>query len=88
MLCCCVAIMYCVLFKSNQSGFTAMMPINYQQAVDGVVVNTITSPCLAEAIAMDFDRETMPGWMALPDPTTLPDVPFVVDYIRSWRKTH
>lgn len=32
-------------------------------AVDGVVVNTITSPCLVEEIGMDFDRETMPGWM-------------------------
>eukprot|EP00729_Bicosta_minor_P012228 gene12228-34575_t len=55
-------------------------------AVDGVVVNTITSPCLVEEIGMDFDRETMPGWMALPDPNTLPDMPFEVDYIRSWKK--
>ena len=36
--------------------------------LDGVVVNTITSPCLVEQIKMDFDRETMPGWMELPDP--------------------
>jgi hypothetical protein len=41
---------------------------------------------LVEAIGMDFDRETMPGWMALPDPETLPDRPFAVDYVRSWRK--
>ena len=31
-------------------------------------VNTITSPCLVEEIKMDFYRETMPGWMELPDP--------------------
>ena len=53
--------------------------------VDGRIVNTITSPCLVEEIGMDFDRETMPGWMALPDPTTLPDRPLEVDYVRSWR---
>jgi hypothetical protein len=41
---------------------------------------------LVEEIAMDFDRETMPGWMALPDPATLPDQPFEIDYVRSWRK--
>lgn len=40
---------------------------------------------LVEEIAMDFDRETMPGWMALPDPATLPDLPFEIDYVRSWR---
>jgi hypothetical protein len=52
--------------------------------LDGALVNVIPSPCLGEAIGMDFDRETMPGWMALPDPSTLPDVPFEVDYVRSW----
>eukprot|EP00756_Hemistasia_phaeocysticola_P002541 Hpha_TRINITY_DN1173_c0_g1::TRINITY_DN1173_c0_g1_i1::g.113225::m.113225 len=54
--------------------------------VDGAVVNTITSPCLVEALGMDFDRETMPGWMALPDPATLPDAPFEVDYVRSYAR--
>jgi hypothetical protein len=52
--------------------------------LDGVLVNSIPSPCLVEAIGMDFDRETMPGWMALPDPASLPDSPFLVDYVRSW----
>ena len=55
-------------------------------SLDGVLVNTITSPCLVEAIGMDFDRETMPGWMSLPEPSTLPDVPFIVDYVRSWER--
>lgn len=55
--------------------------------VDGAIVNTITSPCLVEEIGMDFDRETMPGWMQLPPPDTLPDQPFEVDYVRSWKKT-
>ena len=52
--------------------------------LDGALVNRVPSPCLSEAIGMDFDRETMPGWMALPDPASLPDVPFEVDYVRSW----
>ena len=54
--------------------------------IDGSVVSTIRSPCLVEAIGMDFDRETMPGWMALPDPEHLPDQPFEIDWVRSWRK--
>ena len=53
--------------------------------LQGRIVNTITSPCLVEEVGMDFDRETMPGWMGLPDPTTLPDRPFEIDYVRSWR---
>jgi beta-glucanase (GH16 family) len=55
-------------------------------ALDGAVVTTIQSPCLVEEIGMDFDRETMPGWMALPDPASLPDVPFTVDYVRAWQR--
>jgi hypothetical protein len=56
--------------------------------VDGVTVSTITSPCLVEEIGMDFDRETMPGWMALPDPKTLPDQPFEVDWVRSYKRVY
>jgi beta-glucanase (GH16 family) len=52
--------------------------------LDGTLVNTIPSSCLVQEIAIDFDRETMPGWMELPDPATLPDQPFIVDYIRVW----
>jgi beta-glucanase (GH16 family) len=52
--------------------------------LDGALVNSIPSPCLVEAIGMDFDRETMPGWFALPDPRSLPDQPFEVDYVRSY----
>jgi beta-glucanase (GH16 family) len=52
--------------------------------LDGNLVNSIPSTCLVQEIAVDFDRETMPGWMQLPDPATLPDQPFEVDYIRSW----
>jgi hypothetical protein len=56
--------------------------------LDGVLVNSIASPCLVEAIGMDFDRETMPGWMVLPDPATLPDQPFLIDYVRTWQRSN
>lgn len=52
--------------------------------LDGTAVGEVSSPCLIEAIGMDFDRETMPGWMVLPDPASLPDQPFTIDYVRSW----
>ena len=55
--------------------------------LDGALVSSIASPCLLQPLGMDFDRETMPGWMSLPDPASLPDVPFMVDYVRSWRRT-
>ena len=55
-------------------------------SLDGAVVSVISSPCLVEAIGMDFDRETMPGWMALPPPGALPDAPFLVDYVRAYAR--
>jgi beta-glucanase (GH16 family) len=55
-------------------------------SIDGEVVNRIASPCLIQEIGMDFDRETMPGWMRLPDPASLPDRPFEIDYVRAWRR--
>lgn len=55
-------------------------------AIDGRVVSRLASPCLQQQIGMDFDRETMPGWMALPEPSTLPDRPFEIDYVRAWRR--
>ena len=60
--------------------------IQVQVSLDGALVGTIASPCLLQEIGMDFDRETMPGWMALPDPASLPDAPFVVDYVRAWQR--
>ena len=54
--------------------------------LDGRLVNSIASPCLRQQIGMDFDRETMPGWMQMPPPATLPDRPFEVDYVRAWAR--
>jgi hypothetical protein len=55
-----------------------------QFLVDGAVVSEIASPCLLNELGVDFDRETMPGWMILPPPSELPDQPFLVDYIRAY----
>ena len=53
---------------------------------DGAPVGeALPAGCLAQPIGMDFDRETMPDWMGLPDPATLPDWPFEVDYVRAWK---
>ena len=35
---------------------------------------------------MSAPDRVLVGWMALPDPATLPDQPFEVDYVRAWRK--
>ena len=50
------------------------------------VVSQIASPCLLNELGVDFDRETMPGWMLLPPPGELPDQPFLVDYIRAYAR--
>ena len=53
--------------------------------IDGAPVGKLPAACLTAPIGMDFDRETMPDWMGLPDPATLPDVPFEIDYVRAWK---
>ena len=50
----------------------------------GARITDAAAPPLLQEIGMNFDRETMPGWMSLPDPATLPDQPFLVDYVRSY----
>jgi beta-glucanase (GH16 family) len=68
-----------------------IMSLNWTEArfevyLDGKLVNAVDSPCLQQPIGMNFDRETMPGWMAIPDPSILPDRPFVIDYVRTWKR--
>lgn len=52
--------------------------------LDGQVVRNTTNHCFDQALRMDFDSETMPDWMGLPDPKTLPST-FYVDYVRAWQ---
>ena len=42
--------------------------------------------CFTENIGMDFDRETMPGWMGVPTLPFAESNPFEIDYIRSWKR--
>ena len=56
-----------------------MAALNWTQGltqflVDGAVVSEIASPCLLNELGVDFDRETMPGWMILPPPSELPAI--------------
>lgn len=53
--------------------------------VDGTTMASFPAQCFQEKIGMDFDRETMPDWMGLPDASKLPDEPFRVDYVRAWK---
>ena len=41
--------------------------------------------CFAQKIGMDFDRETMPGWMGTPDLPFAESAPFEIDYVRVWK---
>ena len=51
---------------------------------DGQAMSVLDAQCFSQDIGMDFDRETMPGWMGLPDHFVTDD-PFEVDYVRSWK---
>lgn len=53
--------------------------------VDGKVVRTLENKHWHQALAMNFDSETMPEWFGLPKKEELPST-FHIDYIRSWKK--
>ena len=58
------------------------MPLFY---ADGEPVGSLPAQCFQQPIGLDFDRETMPDWMGLPEAADLPDAPFEIDYVRAWK---
>jgi len=52
---------------------------------DGARVNSLPGACHAQALEIDFDRETMPDWLGLPPVPFAGDAPFEVDYVRAYR---
>jgi hypothetical protein len=56
--------------------------------VDGNFMQSFDATCFQQKIGMDFDRETMPEWMGLPDehPLFTVDQPFEIDYVRAWKE--
>ena len=38
-----------------------------------------------QSIGLDLDRETMPGWMGIPDRPFAEVLPFEIDYVRAWK---
>ena len=54
--------------------------------LDGQQVRNIKNYCLHNQLNLQFDRETMPDWFGLPDPSVLPDQPYTIDYVRTWVK--
>jgi beta-glucanase (GH16 family) len=54
--------------------------------VDGQVVRTLPNKHWHQALAMNFDSETMPDWFGLPLKEELPAT-FSIEYVRSWQRT-
>ena len=55
--------------------------------VDGELIRTTTNKCFHQELYLKFDRETFPNWFGLPDTSDLPDDPFIIDYVRTWKQT-
>jgi len=53
---------------------------------DGALVNALPGACHAQALEIDFDRETMPDWLGLPPVPFEGDAPFEVDYVRAYQR--
>ena len=54
---------------------------------DGRLIQSHDATCFQQNIGLDFDRETMPNWMGLPDVDSfVEDLPFEIDYVRAWKK--
>lgn len=53
---------------------------------DGILVNSLNATCLQQPLGVNLDRETMPGWLNLPDEPFVADAPFEIDYLRVWKR--
>ena len=53
--------------------------------VDGVLVREVENREWHQPLTLNFDSETMPGWMGLPRDSDLPST-FSIDYVRAWIK--
>ena len=54
--------------------------------LDGQEARNVKNYCFNNKLMMQIDRETMPDWFGLPDPSIMPDEPYTIDYIRTWVK--
>lgn len=55
--------------------------------VDGKLIRTTTNRCLHQELFLKFDRETFPNWFGLPAVKDIPDAPFIIEYVRTWKQT-
>jgi len=53
--------------------------------VDGKIVRSLDNTHWHQALHMNFDSETMPGWFGLPKKENLPST-FSIEYVRSWKR--
>ena len=52
--------------------------------LDGQQRRNIENFCFKYPLYLEFDRETMPDWFGMPNPSTMPDTPFTIQYVRAW----
>ena len=55
--------------------------------LDGKTIRDIENSCFKYPFYLLFDRETMPDWFGLPDPSQLPDQPYQIEYVRAWQQS-
>jgi len=53
--------------------------------VDGVLVRRVDNSTWHQALTLNFDSETFPGWFGMPEAKELPAT-YRIDYSRVWRK--
>ena len=54
--------------------------------LDGKTMRDIPNYCFKYSYRLLFDRETMPDWLGLPNPSDLPDQPYQIEYVRAWQQ--
>jgi len=52
---------------------------------DGELMWRVQNDCMHQPMELLFDRETMPDWFGLPPVSSLPDRPYIIDYIHAWK---
>jgi len=52
---------------------------------DSKLIRTLENNYCHDPLHLNLDVETMPDWVGLPDPNTLP-AEYVIEYVRAWKK--
>ena len=55
--------------------------------VDGELAITMNNDCNKYPMWLFLNRATMPTWFGIPDEDDIPDQPFQIEYIRTWKQS-